>query len=168
VGRQAFWRHDFLVTPAVLIPCFETELLVETGLELLREERPVVVDVGTGSGCIALSIAAEREDAEVHATDISEPVFEVARENARRLGLEGRVTFHKSDLLEPLTGLEVDLVVSNPPYVDRAHRAGLAPRCGRSSPGLHPPDGVLEMYRRPPRPQAAPGRLAGCRAGPGR
>ncbi|HSD30102.1 MAG TPA: peptide chain release factor N(5)-glutamine methyltransferase [Vicinamibacteria bacterium] len=151
VGRQAFWRHEFLVTPAVLIPRPETELLVETSLELLKGvERPIVVDVGTGSGCIALSIAAEREDAEVHATDISEPALEVARENARRLGLEGRVTFHRGDLLEPLSGLEVHLVVSNPPYVDRADRAGLAPEVRDHDPALalHPPEGVLEMYRR--------------------
>src|SRR5512135_1683988 len=95
VGTQAFWKHDFLVTPAVLIPRPETELLVETSLELLQGvDRPVVVDVGTGSGCIALSIAAERADAEVHATDISAAALEVARENARRLGLEGRVRFH--------------------------------------------------------------------------
>jgi release factor glutamine methyltransferase len=128
VGTQAFWKHEFLVTPAVLIPRPETELLVETSLELLAGvEKPVVVDVGTGSGCIALSIAAERPDAEVHATDLSEPALEVARENARRLGLEDRVAFHHGDLLEPLSGLEVHLVVSNPPYVDPAERDALAP-----------------------------------------
>ncbi len=128
LGTQAFWKHDFLVTPAVLIPRPETELLVETSLELLKGvEGPVVVDVGTGSGCIALSIAAERPDAEVHATDVSEAALEVAGENARRLGLEGRVTFHHGDLLEPLSGLEVHLVVSNPPYVDPAERDALAP-----------------------------------------
>jgi len=130
VGTQAFWKHEFLVTPAVLIPRPETELLVETSLELLKGvERPAVVDVGTGSGCIALSIAAERPDAEVHATDISEPALEVARENARRLGLERRVAFHHGNLLEPLAGLEgrIDLIVSNPPYVDLAERGTLAP-----------------------------------------
>jgi release factor glutamine methyltransferase len=130
LGTQAFWKHDFLVTPAVLVPRPETELLVEASLDLLRRvEKPVVVDVGTGSGCIALSVAAEREDAEVHATDISAPALEVARENARRLGLERRVAFHLGDLLDPLSGLEgqVDLVVSNPPYVDLAELASLAP-----------------------------------------
>jgi release factor glutamine methyltransferase len=130
LGTQAFWQHDFLVSRAVLIPRPETELLVETSLELLKGvERPLVVDVGTGSGCIALSIAAERPDAEVHATDISEAALDVARENARRLGLEGRVRFHHGNLLEPLSGLEVHvhLVVSNPPYVDPAERDALAP-----------------------------------------
>jgi release factor glutamine methyltransferase len=130
LGTQAFWKHDFLVTPAVLIPRPETELLVETSLELLKGvERPLVVDVGTGSGCIALSIAAERPDAEVHATEISKAALEVARENARRLGLEERVAFHHGDLLEPVARLagRIDLVVSNPPYVDPAERDTLAP-----------------------------------------
>jgi release factor glutamine methyltransferase len=71
LGSTDFWKHEFLVTPAVLIPRPETELLVETALELVKGvEKPVIVDVGTGSGCIALSIAGEREDAEVHATDV--------------------------------------------------------------------------------------------------
>jgi release factor glutamine methyltransferase len=151
LGTQAFWKHDFLVNPAVLIPRPETELLVETSLELLKGvERPVVVDVGTGSGCIALSIASERPDAEVHATDISDAALEVARENARRLGLGGRVTFHHGDLLEPLSGLEVHLVVSNPPYVDPAERDALAPEVRDHDPAvaLYPQDGVLPMYRR--------------------
>ncbi len=118
VGSQWFWKHEFLVTPDVLVPRPETERLVEVGLDLLREvERPRIVDVGTGSGCIALSLAAERPDAEVHATDISGPALAVARENALRIGLEARVAFHLGDLLEPMTHLagRVDLVVSNPP-----------------------------------------------------
>ncbi len=87
------------------------------------------MDVGTGSGCIALSIAAERPDAEVHAIDVSEAALAVARENARRLGLEGRVAFHHGDLLEPVARFagRIDLVVSNPPYVDPADRESLAP-----------------------------------------
>jgi release factor glutamine methyltransferase len=154
LGTQAFWKHEFLVTPAVLIPRPETELLVETSLERLQgRERPLVVDVGTGSGCIALSIAAERPDAEVHATDLSEAALEVARENARRLGLEGRVRFHQGDLLEPLSGLEahVHLVVSNPPYVDPAERDALAPEVRDHEPAtaLFAPD-----------PRAYPARLA--------
>jgi release factor glutamine methyltransferase len=163
LGTQAFWKHDFLVTPAVLIPRPETELLVETCLELLKgTERPVVVDVGTGSGCIALSIAAERKDAIVHATDVSEPALDVARENARRLGLEGRVTFHHGDLLAPLAGREVHLVVSNPPYVDPADREGLAPEVRDHEPeeALFPPGDALSVYRR-----LVPGAAALLRAG---
>ena len=152
-GSQAFWKHEFRVTPDVLIPRPETELLVETALELLRgSERPLIVDVGTGSGCIALSLASERPDAELHATEISAPALEVARENARRLGLEGRVAFHLSLLLEPVSGLEerVDLVVSNPPYVGPTERDALAPEVRDHEPALalFPPGDALSVYRR--------------------
>jgi len=143
LGSQSFWKHEFLVTPDVLIPRPETELLVEASLELLRDvERARVVDVGTGSGCIALSLAAERPDAEIHATDASEKALAVARENARRLGLDRRVVFHHGDLLEPVAHLagRIDLVVSNPPYVDPAERASLAPEVRDHEPAgaLHP------------------------------
>jgi release factor glutamine methyltransferase len=153
VGSQAFWKHEFKVTRDVLIPRPETELLVETALELMRAvERPLVVDVGTGSGCIALSLAAERADAELHATDVSAPALEVARENARRLGLEGRVAFHRGQLLEPVKALagRGDLVVSNPPYVDPGERDALAPEVREHEPGLalFPPGDALSIYRR--------------------
>jgi len=153
VGSQAFWKHEFKVTREVLIPRPETELLVETALELLRvAEHPVVVDVGTGSGCIALSFAAERREAEVHATDVSAPALEVARDNARLLGLEGRVAFHLGQLLEPVAGLagRIDLVVSNPPYVDPSERETLAPEVRDHEPGLalFPPGDALSIYRR--------------------
>ncbi len=137
-GSQAFWKHDFLVTRDVLIPRPETELLVETSLVRLRElPRPVIVDVGTGSGCIALSLASERPLAELHAIDVSAPALEVARANARRLGLERRVTFHLGDLLAPVASLapRVDLVVSNPPYVDPADSDSLAPEVAAHEPG---------------------------------
>jgi release factor glutamine methyltransferase len=152
-GLQAFWRHEFRVTPDVLIPRPETELLVETALELLRGVGlPLIVDVGTGSGCIALSLAAERADACVHATDVSAPALDVARENARRLGREQRVAFHLSQILEPVTGLEgrIDLVVSNPPYVEPSARAGLEPEVRDHEPqiALFPPGDALSVYRR--------------------
>jgi release factor glutamine methyltransferase len=151
LGTAPFWRHEFVVTPAVLIPRPETELLVETALDLLRGvERPLIVDAGTGSGCIALSIAAEREDAEIHATDASEPALEVARENARRLGVEERVAFHHGHLLEPLSGLEAHLVVSNPPYVDPAERGVLAPEVRDHEPSvaLFAPGDAVSFHRR--------------------
>ena len=153
VGTQAFWRHDFVVTNDVLIPRPETELLVEAALELLRPlTRPLIVDVGTGSGCIALSLAAERPDAEVHATDVSQPALRVARENARRLGLERRVAFHAGDLLEPVANRSgaIDLVVSNPPYVDEAERDALAPEVRDHEPAgaLYAPEHGLGVYRR--------------------
>jgi release factor glutamine methyltransferase len=129
-GVQAFWRHEFVVTPDVLVPRPETELLVEEGLRLIRDVAgPTVVDVGTGSGCIGLSLAAARPDATVHAVDVSAPALDVARDNARRLGLLGRVAFHLGDLLEPLEAAfgSLDLVLSNPPYVGREEAGSLAP-----------------------------------------
>jgi release factor glutamine methyltransferase len=151
-GTQAFWRHEFLVTPEVLIPRPETEILVETSLELIRGcKAPVVVDVGTGSGCIALSLAAERPDAIVHAVDASAPALAVAAENARRLGLEHRVELHQGDLIEPVARLRggVDLIVSNPPYVDPSAVSALAPEVRDHEPrsalvAPAPPYGIYE------------------------
>ena len=165
VGSQAFWKHEFLVSPDVLVPRPETELLVETALELVRaRERPLIVDVGTGSGCIALSLAFEREDAIVHATDVSGPALRVARENARRLGFEDRVVFHHGDLLSPVEALagEIDLVVSNPPYVDPEEREALAPEVRDYEPpvALFAPGDALSVYRR-----LAPAAAAALRPG---
>ena len=152
-GHQAFWRHDFIVTPDVLIPRPETELLVETALELIRDRpAPLVVDVGTGSGCIALSLAAERPDARVHATELSAAALLVARGNCSRLGLASRVTFHEGDLLAPLQAQAgtIDLVVSNPPYVSAEEWAGLEPEVRDHDPrtALVPPEGVRALYDR--------------------
>jgi len=153
-GTQAFWKQELRVTPDVLIPRPETELLVEAALELLRAAaRPVIADVGTGSGCIALALAAEREDAELHATDLSEAALAVARDNERRLGLEGRVAWQLGDLLEPVAAAirgRGDLVVSNPPYVDQAERDSLAPEVRDHEPrlALFPPGDALSVYRR--------------------
>jgi release factor glutamine methyltransferase len=153
-GTQAFWKQELRVTPDVLIPRPETELLVEAALELLRgAARPVIADVGTGSGCIALALAAERADAELHATDLSEAALAVARDNERRLGLEGRVAWQLGDLLEPVAAAirgRADLVVSNPPYVDQAERDSLAPEVRDHEPGLalFPPGDALSVYRR--------------------
>ncbi len=121
-GHQEFWGMDFLVTPAVLIPRPETEHLIETALacveRALLPANPLrILDVGTGSGCIALALAKELPQAEVHATDISEPALEIARANAARLQLDARVQFHHADLLEGFAPCSFDLIVSNPPYV---------------------------------------------------
>ena len=152
-GTQPFWKHEFRVSPDVLIPRPETELLVEAALERLRgATRPVIVDVGTGSGCIALSLAAERPDAELHATDLSAPALEVARLNAARLGLAERVVFREGDLLEPVARLagRIDLVVSNPPYVDTKERETLAPEVRDHEPALalFPAGDASAVYRR--------------------
>ena len=121
-GHQEFWGMDLIVSPAVLIPRPETEHVIETVLEFGAAEvqgaksKYRIVDVGTGSGCIALALAKELPHAEIHATDISPDALEVARANAARHQLERRIRFHQTDLLEGLEG-EFDFVVSNPPYV---------------------------------------------------
>jgi release factor glutamine methyltransferase len=122
-GHQEFWGLDLLVSPAVLIPRPETEHVVETVLELMKEYpfdgpgRLKLLDVGTGSGCIALALASELPHAEIHACDISEEALEIARVNAARLALGGKVLFRKSDLLSVYAGEQFDFVISNPPYV---------------------------------------------------
>jgi len=153
VGTQAFYGRDFVVTPDVLIPRPETEILVEAALERVSATEPaVVVDIGTGSGCIALTVAAERPSAEVHALDVSYEALDVARINARRLGLEGRVRFYQGDLALPLRDMvrRVDLVLSNPPYVAEVEWAGLEPEVRDHEPrvALVPVPDAPRMYRR--------------------
>ncbi len=118
-GHQEFWGLDFVVSPAVLIPRPETEHLVETVLELARGiARPKIIDIGTGSGCIALSLAHELKDAEVYAVDVSAEALEIARANAARLQLQRRVRLLRSNVLETVTDVrDFDFIVSNPPYV---------------------------------------------------
>ena len=135
-GHQEFWGMDLIVSPAVLIPRPETEHVIEAVLELSgtpgnksdhheghegtrRNFGPVlrIVDVGTGSGSIALALAREFSSAEIHATDISEGALEVARANAARHELLSRIAFRKTDLLSGLPTNYFDFVVSNPPYV---------------------------------------------------
>ena len=118
-GHQEFWGLDFIVSPAVLIPRPETEHLVETVLELARDvPHPKIVDVGTGSGCIALALAHELKGANVYAVDLSAEALEIAHANAVRLQLDRGVQFLQSNVLEVLvTTSNFDFVVSNPPYV---------------------------------------------------
>jgi release factor glutamine methyltransferase len=123
-GHQEFWGMDLIVSPAVLIPRPETEHVIETVLAragVARAPSPAsllrIVDVGTGSGCIALALAKELPSAEIHATDISPAALEVARANAARHQLDDRIHFHQTDLLQGLERTAFDFVVSNPPYV---------------------------------------------------
>jgi release factor glutamine methyltransferase len=136
-GHQEFWGLDLVVSPAVLIPRPETEHVVEAVLELIssagskqsqeQDQKPRtgvsaphgsrIVDVGTGSGAIALALAKELPTAEIHATDISAAALEVARANAARHELTSRIKFHKTDLLSGFPPASFDNVVSNPPYV---------------------------------------------------
>ncbi len=117
-GHQEFWGLDLIVSPSVLIPRPETENVVETALELAKRiDRPLIIDIGTGSGAIALALANEIPRAEVHAVDISPDALEVARVNAARLELIGRLSFHCTDLLTGFPDDLADIIVSNPPYV---------------------------------------------------
>src|SRR5256885_6649037 len=119
-GHQEFWGLDFKVTPAVLIPRPETEHSVEAVLEIAKQiEAPRIIDVGTGSGCIAIALASELAEAEVHAVDISSDALAVAIENAQRLGFRHRIHFAQSDLLAGYLDARefFEIVVSNPPYV---------------------------------------------------
>ncbi len=145
-GKQEFWGLEFEVTPDVLIPRPETEHLIEVALDrlALRELRAgrsprlsgngiTLVDVGTGSGCIAIALAKELPDATVYATDISAAALDVARRNSARHGFSDRIHFLESNLLEgfsPLathhSPLSFDLIVSNPPYVGRRSAETLA------------------------------------------
>lgn len=126
-GSREFYGRDFRVTPAVLIPRPETELIIDEGLKILRagSEGIAVLDVGTGSGCLAITLALERPGASVTATDISADAITVARENARALGAD-RVQFLQTSLA-PLNAGPFDIIVSNPPYVSTRDRSTLAP-----------------------------------------
>lgn len=118
LGEKEFYGRSFAVAPGVLIPRPETEQLVDLALERLREQaRPRILDLGTGSGAIAISCALERPDAEVWAVDFSAVALEIARANADRL--QAAVTFCHGSWYEPLpSGLLFDLIVSNPPYIE--------------------------------------------------
>jgi release factor glutamine methyltransferase len=116
LGRGDFWSLRLTVTPAVLVPRPETELLVERALDLRREEFGRVVDLGTGSGAIALTLASERPGWQVSATDVSEDALAIARANAESLDLK-RVQFLQGSWFQPLAGRTFDLILSNPPYV---------------------------------------------------
>ena len=123
-GEREFFGRPFRVTPAVLIPRPETELIVEAALERISTGgAPTIVDVGTGSGCLAITLALERPHARIIATDVSARALDVARANAEALGAVGRVDFRQVSLLDGID--HADLVVSNPPYVAERDRASL-------------------------------------------
>ncbi len=127
-GRQEFYGLDFEVTPDVLIPRPETELLIETALQLLKEKTaPLICDVGTGSGCIAVTLLHERADARAVALDISTPALHIAARNASRHNVSGRLSLLLSDCFAALNSTDepFTIIVSNPPYIAESHLAGL-------------------------------------------
>jgi release factor glutamine methyltransferase len=163
LGRRGFRRLELEVDPRVLIPRPETEHVVEAALELPRGAR--VVDVGTGSGAIALALADERPDLRVTATDASAPALAVARANAERMGLP--VEFLEGDLLSPVSG-RVDAVVANPPYVRTGER--LPPEIARYEPAdalYAGPDGLEVLRRLAPAAAAAGASFAAFEVGAG-
>jgi release factor glutamine methyltransferase len=150
-GHREFWDLEFDVTPDVLIPRPETELIVEEALRHAREVRlpGEIVDVGTGSGCIAVALAHELPSARVTATDTSIAALKVARRNAGRHGVAHRIQFLHADLLDDVA--TADLIVSNPPYIPAGDARGLQPEVGLHEPAAAlfggPGDG-LELVRR--------------------
>jgi release factor glutamine methyltransferase len=155
-GKKEFWSLDFIVTPAVLIPRPETELLIELALqwdlELGRSRRLNILDIGTGGGAIAVSMAKQLPEAQLWAVDISSPALAVAGVNAKRHGVQERVTFMRGDLFDALDkpGVMFDLIVSNPPYIRTAELAGLEPEILNWEPLMALDGGAdgLDYYRR--------------------
>jgi release factor glutamine methyltransferase len=151
-GVQDFYGREFHVSPAVLIPRPETELLVEAALPLLKESNSVICDVGTGSGCIAITMLCERLSLRGVALDVSEAALEIARANAYRWEVHDRISFYISDCFDGLTPDETqfDLIVSNPPYVSAAAIPGLQREVKDYEPkiALSPgPDGLSVIRR---------------------
>lgn len=125
LGMREFWGLAFTVTPATLDPRPDSETLVETALALLRDvPHPRILDLGTGTGCLLLSVLHERQDATGLGADISREALAVAEANAARLGLSGRAGFHQGSWTDGVEGL-FDLVISNPPYIRRSDIATL-------------------------------------------
>lgn len=149
LGRKGFWTLEFAVTPDVLTPRPETELLVEAALEFLPPEKPaLVLDLGVGSGAVLLTVLRERPDAIGVGVDVSEAALAVARANGEALGLSERVEWRIASWGEGLEG-GFDLILANPPYIPSAEIEALAPEVARHEPRLAldgGPDG-LDAYR---------------------
>lgn len=152
VGSREFYLLNFEVTPATLIPRPDTETLVLEAMKRLKPlSSPEVLDIGTGSGCIAVSLAHQKKDARATATDLSPDALDVAKRNAAKHGVAGRITFLQGDLFAPLPpGSRFDLIASNPPYIAQGEFPALAPGVRDHEPRLAldgGPDG-LAFYRR--------------------
>jgi release factor glutamine methyltransferase len=173
IGEQEFWGLPFKVTKDVLIPRPETEILVEEVVKTAggrwevggrkdenhiipyptsHIQHPIILDLCTGSGCIAIALVKEIPDSRVYALDVSEKALNVARENAERHSVAERITFLQGDLFEPLKGMDVafDLIVSNPPYISKKILAELQPEVRDFEPraALYSGEDGLDFYRR--------------------
>jgi release factor glutamine methyltransferase len=150
-GEQEFYGLPFRVTPDVLIPRPETEHLVAKALALAAGfAHPRIVDVGTGSGVIAVALAHNLAEARITAVDVSEAALEIARGNAERNGVSERILFMQSDLLAAVAGERFEIVVSNPPYVPTADRDSLSVEVRDHEPALalFAGEDGLDVYRR--------------------
>jgi release factor glutamine methyltransferase len=158
LGHQEFWSINFKVDPRVLIPRPETEVLVEQSLSILSEkpfeENPSVLEIGTGSGAIAVALAKEAKNIFLVATDISRDALVLARENAKSAGVQDKIQFVNGDLFGPFRfskerGL-FDLILSNPPYIIRSEIPSLAEEVREHEPAIALDGGEdgLEIYRR--------------------
>lgn len=147
LGRQEFYGRDFIVNRLVLIPRPETEHLVEAAL-LIRPQPRRILDIGTGSGILAVTLALELPEATVTATDISMPALAVAKKNAQQLGAETSIRFLTSDLFTALAGERFDCIVSNPPYVSAGEV--LEPQVREYEPAmaLYAGEDGMAIYRR--------------------
>ena len=172
IGEQEFWGLAFKVTRDVLIPRPETEILVEEAVKTVRSQESevrsqntkihyselrtpdskLILDLCTGSGCIAISLAQEIPDSKIYAVDISERVLDVARGNAERHGVADRMIFLHGDLFEPLKGMDIefDFIISNPPYISKKMMKELQPEIKDYEPvtALYGGDDGLDFYRR--------------------
>jgi release factor glutamine methyltransferase len=149
VGHREFWGLDFEVTRDVLTPRPETELVVQAAIDLCpRDGQPIIVDIGTGSGCIAIALATELPGARFIASDASLAALAVARRNAARHGVSERIAFLHSSLIAPEN--DVEMIVSNPPYVPTTERHTLPPEVHDYEPhlALFGGDDGLDFYRR--------------------
>ena len=151
LGGGGFFDYEFRVSPAVLIPRPETETLVELTLGLLKPfPSPVILDLGTGSGCVAISLAKRYPYAKVIASDYSGAALQLAQRNAKSLGVFGQMEFREADGLASLAkGEQVDLITSNPPYIPTGEIAGLQPEVRHHDPHLALDGGGdgLKFYR---------------------
>lgn len=151
LGSRAFMKYDFKVTPDVLVPRPETELLVECAAKLAGFiEKPEILDIGTGSGAIIVSLLDMLPKAHGTAVDVSPGALAVAKENAKQIGVDGRLDFVRSDLYAALPqGAKFDVIISNPPYIPSADISGLAADV-RREPRLALDGGAdgLNFYRR--------------------
>lgn len=141
-GKKAFRKIDLKVTPEVMTPRPETELLVDAVISCIEKSAKDhghllrrILDLGTGSGAIALSLAAEFPELDIRASDISEGALKIARENAKLLGLEGKIHFVRGDMFQPFSGeTPFDLIVSNPPYIPTGAIPSLMPEVSQFEP----------------------------------